>query len=706
MEAGARLAAAAAEEVADAVPDTAAGAPDELAPGFFGGRRAVEFANALLDQVAEATVFAGVEPPAVFVLAGVEFERVRPVVEGDHPLAADGAVEVALAFCIDFHAAACVVGCVAGLELIEFVVVEPASVALRAAVDFDAATVFDDEFNLVSGAKHVASVALPGLSRCARIRALRRDVGERFMEVPLLVNDFLRRAAKLYPNKTAIVDGERRFTYREYQERCNQLGQALLDLGIQKGDRVCILSPNSHFFLESYYGVTQIGAILVPLNYRLVAADHEYIINHAGVKVVLVDYEYTQVVDGIRENLKTVEHFIVAQDHTNTAPPGWVDWETLIADKPKTATPFVEQDENDVASINYTSGTTARPKGVMLTHRNAYINAYNFIAHLRITHDDVELWTLPMFHANGWGGPFALTAMGATHVVLRAIVAEDIYRLIQDEGVTFACMAPAVLSTILNFDRKHEYTITTKPRFVIAGAPPPAAFVERLEEELGWEFLEIYGLTETAPIITVSHPDYNTERTDYSRRMRAGVEAIGCDIQVLDDDGNPVPKDNKTIGEVCARGNMILKGYWEQPEETAKAIYDGYFHTGDLAVWDEFSNIHIVDRKKDVIISGGENISSAEVEDALYKHPAVLECAVIGVPHEKWGETPKALVVLREGHTATEQEIIDFTREHLAHFKCPTSVDFVEQLPRTATGKLQKFILRERYWEGAERRVN
>ena len=528
------------------------------------------------------------------------------------------------------------------------------------------------------------------------------------MEVPLLVNDFLRRAAKLYPNKEAIVDGTKRFTYRQYQERCNQLGHALLELGIQKGDRVCILSPNSHYFLESYFGVTQIGAILVPLNYRLVASDHEYIINHAGVKAVLVDYEYAKVIDEIRPSLKTVEHWIVADPRPDKETPhGWTDWDALVGKQPTTMTPQVDQDENDVTSINYTSGTTARPKGVMLTHRNVYINAYNFIAHLRVSHEDRELWTLPMFHANGWGGPFALTAMGATHVVLRAVVGADIFRLLQDEKITFACMAPAVLATILNFPDKADYTIGTRPRFVVAGAPPPAAFIERLEKELGWEFIQIYGLTETAPILTVSVPDYqNPDGADYQRRSRAGVEAIGVDVQVLDDDGNPVPMDNTTIGEVCARSNVVLKGYWEQPEETDKAIYGGYFHSGDLAVWDEFGNINIVDRKKDVIISGGENISSPEVEAALYKHPAVLECAVIGVPSEKWGETPKALIVLREGMTATEEEIIAFSREHLAHFRCPTSVDFVESLPRTVTGKLQKFLIREQYWKGVERRVN
>ncbi len=525
------------------------------------------------------------------------------------------------------------------------------------------------------------------------------------MEVPLLISDFLRRAAKLYPDKTAIVDGEQRYTYRQFQERVNQLGHALLSLGVGKGDRVCILSPNSHFFLESYYGVTQIGAILVPLNFRLTAADHEYIINHAGVTAVLVDHEYTPVVDQIRPNLTAVKHWIVAGD-SGEARSGWTDWQALIAKQPSSATPHVEQDENDVTSINYTSGTTARPKGVMLTHRNCYINAYNFIAHLRITHDDVELWTLPMFHANGWGGPFAITAMGATHVVLRAVRDADIYRLIETEGVTFACMAPAVLSTILDYAGKAKHNVRTRPRFTIAGAPPPAAFIERLEKELGWEFMQIYGLTETAPILTVSTPDFHSAEGDYTRRARAGVEAIGVDIQVLDDNGKPVPMDNETIGEVCARSNVVLKGYWEQPEETAKAIYDGYFHSGDLAVWDEFGSIHIVDRKKDVIISGGENISSPEIEDALYRHPAVLECAVIGAPSEKWGETPKAIIVLRQGAAATEQEIIAFSREHLAHFKCPTSVEFVDALPRTATGKLQKFLIREKYWAGAQRRVN
>ena len=528
------------------------------------------------------------------------------------------------------------------------------------------------------------------------------------MEVPLLTDDFLRRPVKLYPNKTAVVDGARRYTYAELQARVNRLSHALLGLGVQPDDRVCILSPNSHFFLESFYATSQIGAVLVPLNYRLVAADHEYILNHAGVTVVLVDYEYTGVVDDIRANLSTVRDFVIAQDREEAlaadVPPGWLDWETLISDQPDTAPAPVERSENDLVSINYTSGTTARPKGVMMTHRNVYVNAYSLTTHLGVCHDDVELWTLPMFHCNGWGGVYALTGVGGTHVVLRAVDATEIYRLIEEEKVTFACMAPTVLRTILDYPDKDRHAITTKPRFTVAGAPPPAAFIERLEEEMGWEFIQIYGLTETAPILTVSRPDHETERTDYARRARAGVPAVGVDIMLLDEQGGLVPQDGVSVGEVCARSNVVFKGYWEQPEETAAAIQNGYFQTGDLAVWDAGGNIHIVDRKKDVIISGGENISSPDIEDALYRHPAVMECAVIGVPHEQWGETPKALIVLREGESATEAEIIAFCREQLAHFKCPTSVEFRDELARTATGKLQKFKLREPYWEG-ERRV-
>lgn len=534
------------------------------------------------------------------------------------------------------------------------------------------------------------------------------------MEVPLLVTDFVDRARRVYPNKLAVVDGPLRLTYKELAERIDRLSNALLELGLQRGDRVCILSPNSHFFLESFYATAQTGLVLVPLNYRLVAADHEYILNHAGVSAVLVDWEYTAVVDEIRDRLPSVEHWIVATEETEPTP-GWTSWNALVEAASPTPPPRLDIGENEMVSINYTSGTTSRPKGVMMTHRNCYLNAYNMIVHLGIHHRDVELWTLPMFHCNGWGGVYALTALGGTHVILRTIDGEAIYQLIADEGVTFACMAPAVLRAILDTKNPERFEVQTRPRFTVAGAPPPAAFIERLEDELGWEFLQIYGLTETAPLLTVSSPDANTEKTDWPRRARAGVAGIGVDLQVLGEDGQPVAKDNKTVGEICARSNVVFAGYYEQPEQTAEAIHDGYFHTGDLGVWDELENVHIVDRKKDVIISGGENISSPEIEDCLYQHPAVLECAVIGVPHEKWGETPVALVVMRDepsatpatpATSATEEQLIAFCRERMAHFKCPTTVRFVDELPRTATGKLQKFKLREAFWGDTERRIN
>ncbi|MBK7950106.1 MAG: long-chain-fatty-acid--CoA ligase [Deltaproteobacteria bacterium] len=524
------------------------------------------------------------------------------------------------------------------------------------------------------------------------------------MEVPLLVTDFFRRAARHYPEKLALVDGPRRFRYRDLEDRIDRLSNALLALGLRPGDRVCMLSPNSHFFFESFFATAQAGLVLVPLNYRLIAVDHAYILDHAGVRAVLVDGEYTQVVDSLRDRLPKVEHFIVASDE-GEPPPGWLDWNALVA-AARPGRPRLEQPlgENDLVSINYTSGTTSRPKGVMLTHRNCYLNAYNLIAHLGIRHEDIELWTLPMFHCNGWGGIYALTGMGGTHVILRAVEGEAIYRLIADEAVTFACMAPAVLRTILDYPDKQRFAIRTRPRFTVAGAPPPAAFIERLERELGWDFLQIYGLTETAPLLTISAPDAQTEASDWARRARAGISGLGVELAVLGPDGEPVAKDGLAIGEVCARSNVVFAGYYAQPDQTAEAMEGGWFHTGDLAVWDALENVHIVDRKKDVIISGGENISSGEIEDCLYQHPAVLDCAVIGVPDPKWGETPLALVVRRGGAELDADELLRFCRERLAHFKCPRRIELVDALPRTATGKLQKFKLREAFWTG-ERRV-
>ncbi len=529
------------------------------------------------------------------------------------------------------------------------------------------------------------------------------------MEVPLLVSDFLHRAMKLYGPSEAVVDGEQRWTYAEFGARAYQLAHALDALGVGKGDRVGILSPNSHHFLEAFYGPSSIGAVLVPINYRLIASDFEYIINHSGCKVILVDSDYTAAVDEIRTSLETVEHFVVARFGDAPVPDGWLDWEAFIAGWPTTPPPPPALDENDIYSINYTSGTTARPKGVMLTHRNVYINAYNFLVIGGISQHDVEMWTLPMFHCNGWGGPFALTAVGARHAILRKVDAGDIFSLIEREGVTFACMAPAVLSAILDYPDKAKHQIATRPRFFIAGAPPPLRFIERLEKELGWGFIQVYGLTETAPFLTVAEvKPYLGLDEDGARqvKVRAGHDVIGVDVRVVDSDGNDVPDDDIAIGEVAVRSNVVLKGYWRQQDETDKVIVDGWFHTGDLATVNADGYINLVDRAKDMIITGGENVSSIEVEDVLYKHPAVIEAAVVGAPSEKWGETPVALIVLRDGATATEEEIVAHCRGVMAHFKAPSRVEFVDALPRTATGKLKKFEIRDKFWAGIERRVH
>jgi fatty-acyl-CoA synthase len=526
----------------------------------------------------------------------------------------------------------------------------------------------------------------------------------------MLVSDFLRRAVHLYPGREAVVCGDVRVSYAEFQQRVNRLANALSALGVEKGDRVVLLAPNCHRFLECFYGVTAIGAVLVPLNYRLVPSDFTYIINHSESTVFIVDAELLPVAEQIRPELGAVRHFISWSIDGEPARTGWSDYEALLAGAGDAAPADPGLRESDLATLNYTSGTTARPKGVMMTHRNLYANALNFIMHLGVTDRDTILHTLPMFHANGWGSPFAVTALGGEHVVLRKVDGRDIFDLIEREGVTLACMAPAVLATILNYPDAAKHTLTTSPRLVVAGAPPPAAFIKQLQDGLGWGFIQVYGLTETSPFLTVSRlkPHQHAYPEDERVRIqdRAGMEMIGVDLRVVDDDNNEVPMDDVTVGEVVARGNIILEGYWRQPEETAKVIVSGWFHTGDLATWDKERTINIVDRKKDVIISGGENISSIEVEDVLYKHPAVLECAVIGVPSERWGETPKALIVLREGTSASQDEMIAHCRANMAHFKAPTSVDFIESLPRTATGKLQKFVLRDRYWQGFEKRVN
>jgi acyl-CoA synthetase (AMP-forming)/AMP-acid ligase II len=455
-------------------------------------------------------------------------------------------------------------------------------------------------------------------------------------------------------------------------------------MGLGVGDRIAIVSQNAARLLVSFFGVSGFGRVCVPINFRLNADEVGYIVEHCGASVLLVDPELDEALAGVTAPRRMV---IGAEADEELFAEG-------VEPKPW------ESDESATATINYTSGTTARPKGVQMTHRSLWMNAATFGWQSGVSDRDVYLHTLPMFHCNGWGMPYAVTGMGGRHVVLRKVDGAEILRRVEAQGVTLLCGAPAVVAAILDAASEWDGPIpgAGRTRMVVAGAPPPTRTIERVETELGWEFIQIYGLTETAPLLTMNRGREEWDQLDPGERARrlsrAGAPAVGVSLQV---DGQ---------GEVLARSNVVLEGYWEQPEATADAVVDGWFHTGDGGTLDDEGYLTISDRKKDVIISGGENVSSIEVEDALFSHPDVAEVAVIGVPDEKWGETVKALVVLAPGGAASEDDLIAHCRDRLAHFKCPSSVEFRDELARTATGKLQKFKLRAPFWEGQDKQVN
>ncbi|NYJ00980.1 acyl-CoA synthetase (AMP-forming)/AMP-acid ligase II [Nocardioides thalensis] len=517
------------------------------------------------------------------------------------------------------------------------------------------------------------------------------------MFVPFSVNDFLDRAVQVYGDRVGVVDepdqpapSQGSLTYREIGELARRQAARLDELGLEVGDRVAVVSHNSSRLLTSFFGVCGWGRVLVPVNFRLRPDEVQYIVEHSGARVLYVDPELEDALKGVDCEMK----FVLGTDEDLYAAPGA---------EPR---PW-EHDEAATATINYTSGTTARPKGVQITHRNIWTNAVTFGLHTTISDRDVYLHTLPQFHANGWGMPFAMTGVGARHVILRKVDGAEILRRVRDKGVTMMCAAPAVAAAVLDAAQTWEGEIPGRDRvrIVMAGAPPPTKTVVRVQEELGWEFIQIYGLTETSPVLTVNRSreewdDLSAEERAV-RLTRAGAPALGVTLRT--------DESAEGSGEVLARSNVVLEGYWEQPEETAKALEGGWFHTGDGGFIGEDGYLTIADRKKDVIITGGENVSSIEVEDALFSHPAVAEVAVIGVPSEKWGETIKALVVLSadaEPGPDTEADLIRWCKERLAGYKAPTSVEFRDELARTATGKLQKFKLRAPYWEGRDRQVN
>ena len=510
------------------------------------------------------------------------------------------------------------------------------------------------------------------------------------MEIPLTVADHLARAELVYGDRIGVVDEPDQtappmpdLTYRQFAGAARGLAAGLDGLGLDHGARVAMVSQNAARMLVFLFGTSAFGRVGVPVNFRLNADEVQYIVDHSGAEVLLMDPELVDTLGDVAVG----QRFLLGEES-----------DALIVDDPDPR-PWTP-DEDATATINYTSGTTARPKGVEMTHRNLWLNAAVFGWQTGVSDRDVYLHTLPMFHCNGWGMPYAMTAMGGQHIVLRKVDGPEILRRIEDHGVTLLCGAPAVIAAVLDAAADWDGDIpgAGTMRIVVAGAPPPTRTIERVETELGWEFIQIYGLTETAPLVTMNRCRAEwDDRTPAERAVllsRAGAPALGVTLATSPD------------GELLTRTNHVLKSYWDQPEATAEAMADGWFHTGDGAVIDEENYASITDRKKDVIISGGENVSSIEVEDVLFSHPSVAEVAVIGVPDDKWGETIKALVVLAQGETVDEQALIDHCRNQLAHFKCPTSVEFRDELARTATGKLQKFKLRSPYWEGMDRQVN
>ncbi|MFB6166027.1 MAG: long-chain-fatty-acid--CoA ligase [Haloarculaceae archaeon] len=530
------------------------------------------------------------------------------------------------------------------------------------------------------------------------------------MEKPLLVTDFLDRAREYYGDYEAVVatTGER-YTYDELGERADGFSAALQARGIEKGDRVAVLDPNTHYHLEAAYGSMQLGAVHTPLNYRLTSEDLRYVLTDAGVDAIYADHEYAHLIEAVRDRIPT-EIFVTNDEQA--VDGDWHSFDAIVADA-GTDYDRPEMAEDELITINYTSGTTGDPKGVCRTHRGETLHAYLVSTHQDLSDDDVYLWTLPMFHVNGWGHIFAVTGMGATHVCTRGIDAEWLLDTIVAEDVSYLCGAPTVLNMLVEYYREHDGDVATSGdndvRVATAGSAPPEATLRTVEDDFGWYLKHVYGATETGPLITTS--DFRRFFDDDSAarfkiKKRQGLGFLGTEVRVVDEDGQEVPHDDETMGEIVVRGNQVMDRYWNKPDATDEAFdgrREGWFHTGDLAVVDDNGMIAIRDRKKDIIISGGENISSLELEDALFEHDAIAAVAVIPAPSEQWGETPKAFVVPANGDPddpgVTEDELVAFCKDNLAGYKVVREFEFVDELPTTSTGKVQKYELREREWD-------
>jgi len=528
------------------------------------------------------------------------------------------------------------------------------------------------------------------------------------MIVPLTPLEFRQRAVSLYGSKVSVVDGEQRFTYAQYDQRINRFANALLQLGTQPEDTVSFISYNCHQLLEAYYAVPQVNAILNPINIRLAAHEIEYILNHAESRVLCFHKDFLPLVEAIRPGLETVAHYLILEPDE---VPAWAqDLEKMMAQASPDAKVHLDNvDENAVVELFYTSGTTAIPKGVALTNRSLYLHTLNTIIGFQASDTDTFLHVVPLFHVNGWGTPHFLTAVGGKHVILRKIEFGTLLRLIETEKVTKLLGVPTIFNGLLQYPDLGKYDLSSLQECFIGGAPSSLALIEALEEKLGCRAFVGYGLTETSPVVSIARVKPQLQADTPTRRsyqVKTGLPIVGIRVRVVDDAGNDVPPDEKTMGEILVRSNQVMQSYFKDQEATDAVMVDGWLHTGDMAVVDEEGYLTIVDRKKDVIISGGENISSVEVEQVLQNHPDVFEAVVIGIPDETWGEVAKALIVLKPNETVSEAEIIAYGRQHLAHFKVPKSVEFRKNLPKGGTGKILKRELRLPYWQGYEKKVN
>ena len=517
------------------------------------------------------------------------------------------------------------------------------------------------------------------------------------MDIPFI----LEKALSLYGDKEAIVSGEKRFTYAEFAERCFRLARALKNSGIKKGDCVAILHQNSHEFLEAYFAAALLGAILNPLNFRLSAREICYILNDSGAAHMISAPRFVSLVEEVEKQGASLQSVLFTGNGAPERLPGSSLYEeALAAEEPSPLEPSGARDD-DVAHLYYTSGTTGLPKGVPLTHRNVVFHALAAIAELHLTDSDVWIHVAPLFHlADAWA-TFAITWVGGRHVTVGDFVPEDVLSTMEKEKVTITNMIPTMLNMLVNTPGVESYDFSSLRVMLSGGAPIAPEVVKRIMETFKCDYVQTYGMTETSPYLTLSILKQNLAalppEKQFAFKAKTGRPFLGVLLKVVRDDGTEVTPDGKEVGEIIVKGDIITPGYWNRPDETQKAFKDGWLYTGDMAVMDQEGYVNIVDRKKDMIITGGENVYSVEVENVLYTHPAILEAAVIGVPDPKWGEAVKAVVVLRPGAKATEQEIIEYCKKRMARYKAPKSVDFVPELPKTGSGKIYKKGLKEKY---------